>query len=170
MIIPPNAHRVNRVTTDNRWNSGQIAASRQNGALAALKGELRRNQLLCNYNKSLQGLSTAPFIHFPTVTAIHVTFEERHSYPKLAAVQDKLEHYVLGIIQVNELIDLYHSTMPAVGQSGYHQLKGDRDGLKNKIAAICDGSQKLEGLTTDNAIALPALIEELSSIVEGFDG
>ncbi len=147
-------------------NSRRTAIAKENGAIAALAGEIRRSTLLCQHNAKLRALSTAPFIHFPIIAAVNVAFQERHSYPRLSTLQHELELYVLGITHVNEMIDLYHSMVPAVDAPGHHHLREDRDDLRNQIASICDGTLKLNEIAPESPLVLPTFIEHLSQSVE----
>ena len=72
----------------------------EKGVIASLEGELSRSRALCGHNASLRQLSTAPFIRFPTTVAMHITFEERHKYPRLASLLGDLEAYAMAVLQI----------------------------------------------------------------------
>ena len=147
----------------NAQNAKSISRAKESGTIAALTGELRRAALMCKHNAKLHSDIVAPFIHFPTTAAVNATFEERHSYPRLAHLQQELEWYTLAIIQMNELIDLYRLLLPSVIRQGPATTDTEerRDRVRNDIVSKCNGSGKLEGVGPDDTIVLPTFIEHL---------
>lgn len=147
----------------NWWNVRQAAKAKEKGAIAALAGELRRSNLLCDHNANLRQDSTAPLIRFPMTVALDVTFVERHSYPRLASLQKDMEAYTMGIIHINQLIDLHHMLWASPERpSGVSKgAEGRREELRFKIADLCSGKTRLEGVGTENFIFLPTFIDVL---------
>jgi hypothetical protein len=149
----------------NFWNAKRIATAKEKGMIETIAAELRASNLLCAHNAKLQAYSIAPFIHFPTIAACNVAFEERHSYPRLASIIQDIEYYTLGVMQVNEMIDQYRLLIYSYDTS-LQQHGKDRDDLRNQIAAICKGDSKLEGTGPENFLILPTFIEVLAKRVE----
>lgn len=85
-------------------------------------------------------------------------------YPLLADLLHELEWYTLGIIHVNEMIDIYRLLLPPAGLSSDAQNR--RDDLRNQIAGLCEGRLKLEGVGSENFIILPNFIEAISEKVD----
>jgi len=141
----------------NVWNTNRNALRKEKGMIASLEAELRRSDLLCKHNAQLQGSKIAPFIHFPTIAAINVAFEERHSYPRTASIDKEIEYYTLAVMQINEMIDLYQSLITA-----HEDPPIEQDNLRNSIASICQGNSKLLGIGHQGFLVLPQYISSLS--------
>jgi hypothetical protein len=140
----------------------------EKGALASLEGELRRSKALCVHNASLKTQSTAPFIHFPTTVAMRITFEERHKYPRLEGLLGDLEAYTMGLLHINQLMDLHDllwiSPVPATGVDEGAQSR--RGKLQHQIANLCAGDEELKGIGPENFVVLPSFIDHLLKSVE----
>ena len=133
----------------------------ENGVISALKGELRRNILLCKYNAKLDVHAYAPFVHFRTDVISKVALEDNYKYKRLVGFLDKLEWYSLSLVHVNELIDVYRLLIPLTEKQG----PNERDNLRNSIASICKGN-KIEGIGPEGFIVLNSFIDSLSSYLE----
>ncbi|HLC03118.1 MAG TPA: hypothetical protein VJK02_08790 [Anaerolineales bacterium] len=140
----------------------RLMREKEASLISALRGELERGRLLCQYNAKLQSEQVATFISFPTIAAIRATFEERHSFPKLAPFIKNLEYYTLAILQLNQMIEHYTLLTTLGGAPGYH-VSDPRDDLRNQICSICDGTGDLKGTGPENFIRLPTYIELVSS-------
>ena len=133
----------------------------ENGVISALKGELRRNILLCKYNAKLDAHAYAPFVHFRTDVISKVAFEDNYKYKRLKDFRDKLEWYSLSLVHVNELIDDYRLLIPLTEKQG----PNERDNLRNSIASICKGN-KIEGIGPEGFIILDNFMESLSKYLD----
>jgi len=149
------------------WNAKRAADARQEGIIASLAGELRRTIALCNRNAGLREDPLGPFIRFPTAVALRVTFEERHSYPRLVGLQKDLEAYTMSVIHVNQLIDL-HELLWSSPESGKVSVSGQvlRTELQVRIARLCAGERKIEGVGPENFIYLPEFTEHVLHEIE----
>jgi hypothetical protein len=130
--------------------------------ISALLGELNRSKLLCDYNAKQGNVSTATFIHYPSIAAIRATFEDRCAYKKLDPIIKNLEYYTLALLQLNELIDQYRLlfTIESKGSTG-GPIFIFKDELRNKIASICLGETKIEGTGVDGFLEFPETINIL---------
>jgi hypothetical protein len=149
----------------NYTTTRSAAAAKQQAAIEALAAELKRCRTLCDYNAGLKDDSTGPFIEFPIGTALDVSFEEREKFPKLLGIQENLVHYTLGLMHINQLIELHHllwtsSEQPTGVNPG---AAGRRDKLRLRICDICSGNLHLEGVGPENFISVPKYIELITS-------
>ena len=133
----------------------------ENSVISSLKGELRRNILLCKYNSRLDVHAYAPFVHFRTDVISRVAFEDNYKYKRLKDCLDELEWYSLSLVHVNELIDDYRLLIPLTEKQG----PNERDNLRNSITSICKGN-KIEGIGPEGFIILDAFMESLSSYLD----
>jgi hypothetical protein len=145
----------------NWWTAQQKARAQEKATVASLVGELGHIRRLCDYNASLQASSIAPFVRFPTTVVLNATFEERHLYPRLSPLQQDLESLVLGVIQVNQWIDLRQSLLLIPYVPGGKSGPGEADNLRNHFCELCAGKSKLEGVGSDNFIYVPAFTDAL---------
>lgn len=69
----------------------------------------------------------------------------------------------MGIIHINQLIDLHHILWASPEQpSGVSKgAEGRREESQFKIADLCSGKTKLEGVGPENSIYMPTFIEVL---------
>jgi len=148
-----------------RQATRSAAKARQQAVIEALSAELRRCQALCGYNAGLKDDSTGPLIQFPTSTALVVSFAERERFPRLSILQNALVHLTLGLIHINQLIELHHLLWMSTKQpSGTTPgAAGRRDQLRLRICDICAGNSRLEGVGPENFIVLPKYIEYVSA-------
>lgn len=137
----------------------------EKGALASLKGELKRSKALCRHNASLKTKSLPPFIRFPTTAALHIAFEERYKYPRLKELFEDVETYTMALIHINQLMELHDllwiSQVPATGVDEGAQSR--RGKLQLQIADLCAGVEKLEGVGPENFVILPQFIDYLEN-------
>ena len=147
------------------WTARRTSAKRQAAIIETLNGELERGRLLCEYNAKLQSEPIAVFIRFPTIAAVTATFEERHSFPKLAPIIKNLEYYTLSVLQINEMIAHHQLLTAQTGGPGYH-IDKHRDDLRNQICGICAGNLDLKGTGPENFIRLPSYISYISSKIQ----
>lgn len=153
------------------WSRGKHAARvKEDAMIASLMGELRRSHALCDHNAKLKLESTAPFVRFPTTVALRATFEERHSCPRLGNLHEKLEHYTMALLHINQLMDLHDllwiSPVPATGVDEGAQSR--RGKLQHQIAELCAGKRKLEGVGPENFVIFPTFIDHLIKSIEAF--
>jgi hypothetical protein len=143
------------------------AENKQKAMVNALAGELRRTRALCDYNASLRQDSTGPFVEFPTTAATSVCFAEPQSYPRLLPLQGDLVHYSMALFQLNQLIELHHLlwTSPELPSGVSPGASGRRDELRIRIALICAGDAKLEGVGTEGFLYLPKYVEYLAASI-----
>jgi len=142
----------------NNRNQRRAADSKERATISSLTSELRRSNLVCQQNTKLRGEPVAAFIHFPTTVAINATFQERHSYPRLADLQVELEQYTLAVVQINGMIDLYQKM---VTSSNTIYAPHDCNRLRDAIAAMCAGESHLEGVSSIDAFIFPEFIDHL---------
>lgn len=148
----------------NWWNTRQAARRKEMGTIASLTGELRHTLALCELNT--KALEDAPswFRRFPTAVASRATSEERHDYPRLAAVQDDLKAYTMGVIHMNQLMDLYDHLSSAADR--YVRTEGAPP-LQHDIGALCAGESRMEGIGSEGFVYLPTFTEQLLAEIEG---
>lgn len=140
------------------WWSAKIDRERkEEGGIAALLGELRRTEGLCEFNvrlwKSMGALP--PYIRFPSTVALKIAFEERHEYPQLAPIQDLLELYVLAVLHVNQMIDLCLAMPIEIPRSA---TPGN---LRASVGRICDRQQEVDGFGEGLKVSLPGMARAL---------
>ena len=146
----------------------RTARVKQEATIASLMGELRRNRALCDHNGKLRLESTAPFIRFPTSVALRATFEERHSYPRLRSLHNKLEDYTMALLHINQLMDLHDLLwISPVPQTQVDEGAQSRRGkLQHQIADLCAGQEKLTGVGPENFVVLPSFIDPVIKSIE----
>ncbi len=135
----------------------QAATAKEKATISALVGELTHVRRLCDYNAKMQAEKIAPFIRFPIAVIHRTVFEERHSYPALAVMQKDLEALALGLMEVNQWINLRELmwTAPQVNSLNPQGSTAERiDDLRNKICEVCADKQKLEGVGPENFMYL----------------
>ena len=148
------------------------AKAKEQAAIHALAAELRRSRALCDYNANLRQDATGPLIQFPTATAQTVSFAERRHFPRLSRLQDDLVAYTMGLLQINQLIELHHLLWISPEQpSGVSPgAAGRRKQLRMRVADICAGQVRLEGVGPENFIVLPKYIDSLSARLKEVGG
>lgn len=151
----------------NWWNAKQIAKAKEQAAIASLAGELRRSIALCEHNAKFKDHPAPPFIRFPTSVALRATFEERHSFPKLATLQDDLEHYTMALSQINQMIDLHDELLPLAARApSVDGVRLSCEALRRQIADICSGQEKLEGVGPENWLDIPTFTRVVLKEIE----
>jgi hypothetical protein len=148
----------------NILNSHLAARRRESAIIGALRGEVHTNLLLCGYNAK-QPVSMLPnlalFVEFSTLAATKAVFEERQICPRLKPLQQDLEHYVLGLSEVNQFIEHYRTISPLVdvaSQAG----QDERGSLQKHISSLCAGDEFLEGVGPEGRIGLPGFFKHIS--------
>lgn len=152
---------VNRVFI---WRNAQQAEERkEKGIIASLVGELRHARALCDLNAGLPKRAPETFIRLPTAVALRATFEERHSYPRIAELHQDLEAYIMSASHVNQLMEL-HDLICSSGV--WVKGRGEYDRSMERISSLCAGELKLEGFGPEKFIYLPKFIEHVLSKLE----
>lgn len=146
-----------------RRSEQRLANIRERSAIRELKSEMRCCIAFCDYNAGIKDDPTGPFTQFPTTAALTVTFKESYQYPQLALLHNKLVHYVMGLMKVNQLMELHQVLWMANERptGSYSGASGRRDDLRLKIAAICAGKNKLLGVGPEGFLDLPQYIRHL---------
>ncbi len=152
--------------TYNWWSAKQKARAQEQATIASLAGELAHIRRLCDYNARLQGSSIAPFIQFPTTVLLKATFQERHLYPQLRPLQQDLETLVLGIISLNQLMNLRQILLLIPYVPGGKSGPGEADNMRNYVCDLCAGKSQLVGVGPDNFIYLPEFTDSLLKKIE----
>jgi hypothetical protein len=136
---------------------------KQRAVIEALSAELARSRALCDYNASVIEDATGPFVQFPTSTALIVCFAEREKFPRLSSLQGDLVHYYLGLLHINQLIELHHVLWmsPELPKGTTPGASGRRDLLRARIGDICSGKMKLESVGPENFLYLPNFINHI---------
>ena len=144
----------------NWWTAKQKSAAQEKATIAALVSELKHIRRLCDFNARIKGPGIALFVRFPTTVSLKATFEERHLYPRLKQLHQDLESLVLGVIQVNQLIDLHKSVlvMPSI-PGGLDPRPELCSNTENQIRHLCSGQLKVENVGPENFIVLPTFTD-----------
>ncbi len=149
----------------NTISSKNKAKEREQAHIMALMGEIERSKLLCDFNSKQQHVTLATFARFPHIAAIKIAFEERHEYPKLKPIINDIGYYALAMLQINGMIDQYI----LLGTNASYMNKENaslRDDLRNKIAFICDGRDRLEGTGPQGFLIIPSYLNYLTDTVK----
>jgi hypothetical protein len=151
------------------WISESITKiSRERASINSLIAELKRCKSLCDYNSELKEDPIGPFIQFPVITANEVTFRNRYYYPKLNFVQDDLVHCTMGLLQVNQLIDL-HKILWSANEEPRGHFSGasvEREKIRREIAEICAGTKNITKVGPNDFIFLPQYISSVIAKIE----
>ncbi len=143
----------------NLYTTQKNKAIKERGSTEALAGEVRHSQVVADFNARSDKGGNATFIMFPTIAAINVTFQERHSYPHLAALQSDLEAYTLSLLYLNQLTEIHNSlSLDLNFESSYRNI------LRDQVIDICSGKKVIEALS--NPIILPTFLKQLSDGIQ----
>jgi hypothetical protein len=154
-------------------NSNLAARRRETAIIEALRGEVRNNLLLCDHNAKLTYVTElpkisglAPFVEFHTLAITRAIFEERQICPRLGPLQQDLEHYAFGLLQINQLIGHYRILSSVSGERNVPVVQCNA--LMRRIAALCHGDEFLEGVGPEGSLGLPGwskhINEELKKV------